>query len=151
MVRVNDRGPFSNDRIIDMSAQAANMLGFYNQGTAEVQVDYVGRAPLDGDDTEMLLATYVGPGAGGDTGNTMIAYNQQTQEVQLATARRPFNPFSNGAAAAVFATAGACRPEPIRWRRPLAMPQPRRSRRSSRRSRTWRSPTAPRPRPPGML
>lgn len=104
VVRVNDRGPFSNDRIIDMSAQAANLLGFYYQGTAEVRVDYVGRAPLEGDDAEMLLATYVAPGAGNEPGNVMIAYNDQAPapETTLGAARRPFNPFANGAAAAVF-------------------------------------------------
>ncbi|MGD9740863.1 MAG: septal ring lytic transglycosylase RlpA family protein [Bauldia sp.] len=100
VVRVNDRGPFSNDRIIDMSAQAANMLGFYYQGTAEVRVEYVGRAPLEGDDTEMLLATYVGPGA--QPADTMVAYNEQTQQVALGGPRRTFNPFANGAAEAVF-------------------------------------------------
>jgi rare lipoprotein A len=37
-VRVNDRGPFSNGRIIDLSKRAAGILGFLNQGTAKVRV-----------------------------------------------------------------------------------------------------------------
>ncbi|MBW3559668.1 MAG: septal ring lytic transglycosylase RlpA family protein [Proteobacteria bacterium] len=46
-VRVNDRGPFKPGRIIDVSRQAADQLGFVRQGTAKVRVRYVGRAPLD--------------------------------------------------------------------------------------------------------
>ncbi|MCW5719456.1 MAG: septal ring lytic transglycosylase RlpA family protein [Bauldia sp.] len=103
VVRVNDRGPFVDDRIIDMSAQAANLLGFYDRGVANVRVDYVGRAPLQGDDTQMLMATYSPPGG---ASNTAIAYNEQTRTVSTTAAtgplRRAFNPFQNGAAAAVF-------------------------------------------------
>jgi rare lipoprotein A len=46
-VRVNDRGPFKPGRIIDVSRQAADQLGFIRQGTAKVRVRYVGPAPLD--------------------------------------------------------------------------------------------------------
>ena len=63
MVRVNDRGPFANDREIDVSEEAADLLGFKDAGTADVKVEYVGRAPLEGDDTQMLMASYV-PGEG---------------------------------------------------------------------------------------
>lgn len=38
-VRVNDRGPFVNNRIIDVSKKAAEMLGFEDQGTAKVRVE----------------------------------------------------------------------------------------------------------------
>lgn len=37
-VRVNDRGPYVGNRIIDMSRRAAQMLGFETQGTAKVRV-----------------------------------------------------------------------------------------------------------------
>ena len=63
MVRVNDRGPFADDREIDVSAEAADLLGFKDAGTADVKVEYVGRAPLERDDTQMLMASYV-PGEG---------------------------------------------------------------------------------------
>lgn len=39
ILRVNDRGPFVDGRIIDLSAGAARKLGFYEQGTAEVRVE----------------------------------------------------------------------------------------------------------------
>lgn len=38
VVRVNDRGPFSGARIIDVSQRAAQLLGFEQQGTAKVRV-----------------------------------------------------------------------------------------------------------------
>ncbi|RJQ63595.1 MAG: septal ring lytic transglycosylase RlpA family protein [Desulfobacteraceae bacterium] len=39
IVRVNDRGPFVDGRIIDLSAGAARRLGFYEKGTARVHVE----------------------------------------------------------------------------------------------------------------
>lgn len=44
VIRVNDRGPFVDDRIIDLSKAAAEQLGFVRQGTARVTVEYVGPA-----------------------------------------------------------------------------------------------------------
>ena len=41
IVRVNDRGPFVDGRIIDLSAGAAKKLGFYKKGTARVLVETV--------------------------------------------------------------------------------------------------------------
>lgn len=38
-VRVNDRGPFHSNRIIDLSRRAAQLLGFYDAGTAHVRVE----------------------------------------------------------------------------------------------------------------
>lgn len=38
VVRVNDRGPFENKRIIDLSYVAAKKLGFADQGVAKVKV-----------------------------------------------------------------------------------------------------------------
>ncbi|MEX0808158.1 MAG: septal ring lytic transglycosylase RlpA family protein [Dongiaceae bacterium] len=37
-LRINDRGPFANGRIIDVSRRAAQLLGFENAGTARVRV-----------------------------------------------------------------------------------------------------------------
>lgn len=41
ILRVNDRGPFVQGRIIDLSAGAAKKLGFYENGTARVRVEAV--------------------------------------------------------------------------------------------------------------
>jgi rare lipoprotein A len=39
LVRVNDRGPFYSDRIIDLSFGAAYKLGFAHRGTARVRLE----------------------------------------------------------------------------------------------------------------
>jgi rare lipoprotein A len=57
IVRVNDRGPYHSDRVIDVSVRAATLLGFYGSGLAPVRVEYVGTAPLEGSDDRMLIAT----------------------------------------------------------------------------------------------
>ena len=43
VVRVNDRGPFVGDRIIDMSRKSAEVLGFKQKGRANVRVQYPAR------------------------------------------------------------------------------------------------------------
>jgi rare lipoprotein A len=48
VVRVNDRGPFVGDRIIDLSRGAADALGVRSQGLAEVRVRWLGPAPVGG-------------------------------------------------------------------------------------------------------
>ena len=57
IARVNDRGPYHQNRLIDVSVRTAKLLGFYDQGTARVRVDYVGPASLEGSDDSRLEAT----------------------------------------------------------------------------------------------
>lgn len=57
IVRVNDRGPYHGNRLIDVSNKAAELLEFKGNGTARVRVEYVGRAPLEGSDDRQLIAT----------------------------------------------------------------------------------------------
>jgi rare lipoprotein A len=45
LVRVNDRGPFVDGRVIDMSKAGAAALGFVAQGVTRVRVRYIGQAP----------------------------------------------------------------------------------------------------------
>ena len=70
IVRVNDRGPFAADRVIDLSQQAATMLDYKDDGLADVKVEYVGRAPIEGHDSEFLLASYK---PGNITPDTLLA------------------------------------------------------------------------------
>lgn len=51
VLRVNDRGPFNDGRLIDVSRVAARLLGFHRAGLARVRVQYLRPAPLDGDTT----------------------------------------------------------------------------------------------------
>jgi peptidoglycan lytic transglycosylase len=47
VLRVNDRGPFVKNRLIDLSWAAAHELGFERRGLARVHVSFLGNAPLD--------------------------------------------------------------------------------------------------------
>ncbi len=44
VVRINDRGPFSGGRIIDLSHKAASQIGMINSGTARVRLEVIGGA-----------------------------------------------------------------------------------------------------------
>ena len=57
VVRVNDRGPYASNRLIDVSHKVAELLGFKRVGTTRVRVEYVARAPLEGSDDRQLEAT----------------------------------------------------------------------------------------------
>jgi len=50
LVRVNDRGPYVGERMIDLSRESARSLGLLSGGTGKVRVRYAGPAPLDGND-----------------------------------------------------------------------------------------------------
>jgi rare lipoprotein A len=98
LVRVNDRGPFHAGRLIDVSSKTADLLGFKQTGTGNVRVQYVGRAPLEGDDTEYLMASYSPNGVKAPAGNgkgwigSMIASvrgGQSDQNAMPAAAPQP--------------------------------------------------------------
>jgi rare lipoprotein A len=61
IVRINDRGPFSKDRIVDMTHAAAKALGFIQRGVANVKIRVVGAqgvvalAPVQAEQTAQLL------------------------------------------------------------------------------------------------
>ncbi len=48
IVRVNDRGPFVRERIIDLSLAAAKQLGITDSGTAPVHIEALGYLPTSG-------------------------------------------------------------------------------------------------------
>nr|WP_149892260.1 septal ring lytic transglycosylase RlpA family protein [Roseibium aestuarii] len=76
IVRVNDRGPFHGNRVIDVSERVASLLGTKQAGVAKVKVEYVGPAQLDGRDESYLLASLSGPDAvqpGATMPGTMLA------------------------------------------------------------------------------
>ena len=91
IVRVNDRGPYAHNRLIDLSKRAAEMLDYTHGGTAQVKVEYVGRAPLEGHDDKYLMASYrpgnraPDPSDGLPTG-VMIAMNGPTPSVGVGAA-----------------------------------------------------------------
>lgn len=50
LVRINDRGPYAGNRIIDLSRATARQLNLERSGIGSVRVQYAGPAPLDGND-----------------------------------------------------------------------------------------------------
>ena len=72
IVRVNDRGPYAHGRIIDVSNRAAELLDMKHDGVAAVRVEYIGRAPVEGDDTRFLMASYR-PGGSKEPAGGVIA------------------------------------------------------------------------------
>ena len=63
VVRVNDRGPYHDGRVIDVSSKAADLLDMKRSGTAKVRVQYVGKARMDGHDMPYLMASYTTKGS----------------------------------------------------------------------------------------
>lgn len=61
-VRINDRGPFHPDRIIDLSYGAAVKLGFADKGTAEVLIEAL-TVPAEKGDIEKTSYTMLQLGA----------------------------------------------------------------------------------------
>lgn len=109
IVRVNDRGPFAHGRIIDLSRRAAELLDYTQKGVAKVEVEYVGRAPLDGQDDAFLMASYKPGGVGPDPSDglptgVMIAMNGPTPTVSAAAA--PVFPGQQASQAPVAAAPG---------------------------------------------
>ncbi len=95
IVRVNDRGPYAHGRLIDLSKRAAEMLDYAHSGTAKVKVEYIGRAPLDGQDDEYLMASY-NPGnrapdpSDGLPAGVMVAMNGPTPSALVGAVANAF-------------------------------------------------------------
>ncbi len=86
IVRVNDRGPYAHNRLIDLSKRAAQLLDYTSSGTAQVVVEYVGRAPVNGADDDFLMASYR-PGTGNPaelSPGVMVAMNTGGQDYSTA-------------------------------------------------------------------
>lgn len=119
VVRVNDRGPFHGGRIIDVSRSVADALDFRRAGTAQVKVEYVGRASLRGSDDRKLLATLQidGRPAGGApavpaAAPVMVASTEPVQPAP-ATAVPTMAYASPAAQAPVAAAADSAIPMPV--------------------------------------
>lgn len=90
IVRVNDRGPFHGNRVIDLSERVASMLGTKGKGIGKVKVEYIGKARIDGRDEEYLMASYAGPGSvapGASQPGTLFA--KLTPKAPVTAARGP--------------------------------------------------------------
>lgn len=107
VVRVNDRGPFHGNRMLDVSQGVADALEFRRAGTARVRLDYLGRASTRGSDDRQLLASLRSDGRLAQLpGNTAPA---STMVAGLSTAPR----VSNALVAAQTAPALAVAPQAV--------------------------------------
>lgn len=80
VIRINDRGPFIGNRVIDLSRKAAQVLGVYGPGTAPV--DVVALSPSPGGEKKQVTYKYknnkfsVQVGAFGDLENAEKLRNE---------------------------------------------------------------------------
>lgn len=119
LVRINDRGPFSRDRIIDLSVGAARQLGLADQGGGPVRVRRVDPVEADrallrsGRPAQERLATspqlLTALRAQFERGGGVIAQARPSPDApgQGAAANAAANPASNAAAAPEFTTENA--------------------------------------------
>ena len=90
--RVNDRGPYMHGRVMDLSYRTAEILGYANKGVGQIQVQYIGPAPLNGDDTRMLLAS-VDRLTNMEQGTTRLAMADPAKPVGVSGGRLSFGDF----------------------------------------------------------
>jgi len=69
VVRINDRGPFHSDRIIDLSYAAAYKLGYASAGSARVEVEAVSAEEVSVKPAEPVKGIYLQIGAFGSRDN----------------------------------------------------------------------------------
>jgi rare lipoprotein A len=79
IVRVNDRGPFHDDRVIDLSYAAAYKLGYYHHGTAKVKLEAVTLA------SKAVSQTYIQVAAGSTLSNIEALASILRQQYKLPT------------------------------------------------------------------
>ncbi len=71
VLRINDRGPFANNRILDVSRRGAELLGFKQQGTAKVRVQILGEESRAIADAARRSGKNVKLASGNNLGNNM--------------------------------------------------------------------------------
>ena len=72
ILRVNDRGPFAHNRVLDVSERGASLLGFKNAGTARVKIEVL---------QEESMRVAQAAKAGHDTRGYEVALNQNKSRV----------------------------------------------------------------------
>lgn len=84
VLRVNDRGPYAKNRIIDISKRGAQLLGYQTQGTAKVRVELLEKeskelkAALLGQKVEDIQYVKAKPTPEIAENKTLVIYNADT-------------------------------------------------------------------------
>lgn len=81
VVRVNDRGPFVKNRIIDLSYAAARALGYDSEGTAPVRIEALGNNSMMASNSAPAVRTAPKPAA-------VIAASRVNKASPIATLKR---------------------------------------------------------------
>jgi rare lipoprotein A len=125
-LRVNDRGPFVDGRLIDVTRRAAQLLGFENKGTTRVRVTVLKDESIAAADAarhgtgQFLVADSAGSTGAASTGVNSNAANSNAANSNAAPATVPV------AAPSVAAALAYSRPRPAPARAPpLAYSPPR--------------------------
>lgn len=100
-VRVNDRGPFAGDRIIDLSRRGAELLGFRQQGTARVRVR------LLAEESRILAELAQGGGASNALRASAIEVDGRTPATRAPDVVRPQTTHGGLGAKRLFVQAGS--------------------------------------------
>lgn len=120
VLRVNDRGPFSRGRIIDVSSKAADLLAFKGKGTAKVRVEtlsaesrQIAERAKAGHDTRGYEIALNGNRAPVNPGQPVMLYpNQTAMAVQTSTPADTLQPAQVASVEAVPLEASRVQPVP---------------------------------------
>jgi rare lipoprotein A len=107
IVRVNDRGPFKHDRVIDLSYAAAAKLGIAATGTGEVEIERITTAQIASGDFRRV---------GSGPSSTVAAAAPVTSTARAGVPTQPIQPIASAPAVAgpgvVVGAAATPAPEP---------------------------------------
>ena len=87
VVRINDRGPFHSDRLIDLSYTAAHKLGYLGKGSARVRVESIDPAANSIQDDASSEGLFLQVGAFGQPENAQKLLNRLKRELSLDDSR----------------------------------------------------------------
>ena len=87
VVRINDRGPFHSNRLIDLSYTAAHKLGYLGQGSARVRVESIDPAANGIQDDPSSEGLFLQVGAFGQPENAQKLLERLKRELGLGDTR----------------------------------------------------------------
>lgn len=87
VVRINDRGPFHSNRLIDLSYTAAHKLGYLGKGSARVRVESIDPAANDIPDEASVDGLFLQVGAFGQPENAQKLLKRIKRELGMDDAR----------------------------------------------------------------
>lgn len=87
VVRINDRGPFHTNRVIDLSYTAAHKLGYLKHGSTQVRVESIDPTAYDTLGETLREGVYLQVGAFSRTDNAQQLLDRLTRTLDLDASR----------------------------------------------------------------